>query len=71
MAFDYVFVLDGVLCSVGYEDVAFCYPSICEEDSYFFTLIDGQRFRASQVKEVRRSVGVNPMKINAYSSLRG
>lgn len=54
MAFDYVFLLDGRECSVGSEDVAFCYPSICEEGNYFFTLNNGQRFRATEVKEVRR-----------------
>ncbi len=48
----YLFTMKGERYSMHEDYVAFCFPSITRDGSYFFTLHDGDSFRGEQVKEV-------------------
>ncbi|MDU4999365.1 MAG: hypothetical protein E6265_22665 [Enterobacteriaceae bacterium] len=48
----YHFKLNNGTYCLHEDDVAFCYPSISQAGSYFFTLKNGRSFRGESVKEV-------------------
>lgn len=52
--FTYFFRYRGKEMSVDAENVALYYPSISGDGSGFFTLVNGERFRGENVREVRK-----------------
>lgn len=50
----YVFDYNGERVSIEESALAFCFPSIAGDGSYFFTLTNGQKFRGENVKETTR-----------------
>jgi hypothetical protein len=50
----YIFQHKGEKFVLDESEIAFCFPSVIGDGSYFFTLKDGQRFRGEQVKELTR-----------------
>jgi hypothetical protein len=52
--FTYYFHRRGIEMSVDAEYVALYYPSISGDGSGFFTLVNGERFRGENVREVKK-----------------
>lgn len=52
----YEFSYNGFNYSIHEDELAFCYPSLADDGSYFFTLNCGASFRGERVKEVMRKV---------------
>ena len=52
--FTYFFRYRGKEMSVDAENVALYYPSISGDGSGFFTLVNGERFRGENVREISK-----------------
>lgn len=59
----YQFIHKGERYAIDEKELINCYPSISDDGSYFFTLMDGTFIRGEQVKEVLRK---NSSPLEAY-----